>query len=178
MRQGRWEQKRQLRSNGLHAWALSGRDLCFEVISGFIDRLSSGRDVGLCPKKARDEYRKLGPLWALRITVPFAQVLRSLAATAPLSTLLFVRHLRLSGNPVAIRLSAPWWGLFVPWMQSAATSLGSLCSAWSAGAAERRFLRSTGCLSEDDWRVFRFPTLGVTSFFGSAGKNQTPPSTT
>lgn len=110
MRQGRWEQKRQLRSDGLHAWALSDRDLCFEVISGFIDRLSSGRDVGLCPKKARDEYRKLGSLWALRITVPFAQVLRSLAASAPLSTLLFVRHLRLSGNPVVIRLSAPWWG--------------------------------------------------------------------
>lgn len=34
-------------------------DPCFEVISGFIGRLSSGRDVGLCPKKARDEYRKL-----------------------------------------------------------------------------------------------------------------------
>ncbi|WP_039910406.1 hypothetical protein [Collinsella intestinalis] len=32
---------------------------CFEVISGFVDRLASGRDVAVCPKKARDGYLKL-----------------------------------------------------------------------------------------------------------------------
>ena len=42
-----------------HGSMVFNADPCFEVISGFIGRLSSGRDVGLCPKKARDEYRKL-----------------------------------------------------------------------------------------------------------------------
>lgn len=44
--------------------------------------------------------------------------------------------------------------------------------------AERRFLRLIGCFSGGIRSGFRFGTLGVTVFSGSAGKNRKPPSTT
>ena len=45
-----------------------------------------------------------------------------------------------------------------------------VCPAWSAEAAERRFLRLRGCYPSGICRVFRFRALGVAAFSGSAGK--------
>ena len=50
--------------------------------------------------------------------------------------------------------------------------------AWSVETADRRFLRLIGCFSGGIRSGFRFGTLGVAVFSGSAGKNRKPPSTT
>ena len=53
-----------------------------------------------------------------------------------------------------------------------------VCPDWSVGTAERRFLRLIGCFSGGIRSGFRFGTLGVAVFSGSAGKNRKSPSTT
>ena len=49
--------------------------------------------------------------------------------------------------------------------------------AWSVETADRRFLRLIGCFSGGIRSGFRFGTLGIAVFSGSAGKNRKPPST-
>ncbi len=53
-----------------------------------------------------------------------------------------------------------------------------VCPDWSVGTAERRFLRLIGCFSGGIRSGFRFGTLGVAVFSGSAGKNRKSPSAT